>query len=146
VVDELASTDLLTWSGWFHRRDVPAYQLVWPEAAGDFRWDSPQQPAGWRVPVERSTPEWTLGATRGQPVYVCTHVAEEGEPVMRVVRDAQEEWQVLCDADHNDDTHAVVWHLSHVAKVSPSLLAVDLPLGHTVWRDAPWLPWQTARL
>ena len=57
-----------------------------------------------------------------------------------------EEWQVLCDADHYEETHAVVWHLSHVAKTTPTLLAVDLPLGHTVWRDAPWLPWQTARL
>jgi hypothetical protein len=146
VVDALVTDDLLTWSRWFHRRDVTAYQLVWPEATGDFRWDSPEQPAAWRVPVERAEPEWTLGATRGQPAYVCTHVAEEGEPVMRVVRDAQEEWQVLCDADHYDEKHAVVWHLRHVAKTSPSLLSVDLPLGHTAWRDAPWLPWQTARL
>lgn len=146
VVDELVSGDLLSWSRWFHRRDVPALQLVWPDAVGDFDWDSPQQPASWRVPVERGTPEWTLPATPGQPAYVCTHVAEDGEPVMRVVRDAQEEWQVLCDQDHYDQTHAVVWHLSHVVKTSPTLLSVDLPLGHTAWRDAPWLPWQTARL
>jgi hypothetical protein len=146
VVDELLPTDRLGWSGWFHGRQVPALQLVWPSPVGDFVWDSPEQPAAWRVPVERSAPEWTLPATPGQPVYVCTHVAEDGEPVMRVVRDVQEEWQVLCDADHVDDTRAVVWHLSHVAKTSPSLLAVQLPPGHTVWRDAPWLPWQTARL
>ena len=147
VVDELVSGDLLGWSRWFHRREVPAYQLVWPSALGDFVWDSPEQPASWRVPVERGTPDWTLPATPGQPVYVCTHVAEDGEPVMRVVRDVQEEWQVLCDADHYDDTRAVVWHLSHVAKTSPTLLSVtDLPPGWTAWRDAPWLPWQTARL
>ena len=150
VVDELASAELLTWSRWFHRRDLRAFQLLWPTPTGDFRWDSPEQPAAWRVPVERSDPEWTLPATPGQPVYVCTHVAEDGEPVMRVVRDVSpdnaEEWQVLCDADHAVETRAVVWHLRHVAKTSPSLLAVDLPAGHTVWRDAPWLPWQTARL
>lgn len=146
VVDELASAHLLAWSRWFHRREVPAYQLVWPSATGDFVWDSAEQPSSWRVPVERGTPDWTLPATPGQPVYVCTHVAEDGEPVMRVVRDVQEEWQVLCDADHFEDTRAVVWHLSHVAKVCPTLLSVELPLGWTVWRDAPWLPWQTARL
>ena len=146
VVDELLPSDRLSWSTWFHGREVPALQLLWPSGTGDFVWDSPAQPAAWRVPVQRGEPEWTLPATPGQPVYVCTHVAEDGEPVMRVVRDAQEEWQVLCDADHYDDTRAVVWHLSHVAKTSPTLLAVDLPLGWTAWRDAPWLPWQTARL
>ena len=150
VVDELAATDLLTWSRWFHRREVPAYQLVWPETSGDFRWDSPEQPAAWRVPVERGEPEWTLEATTGQPVHVCTHVAEDGEPVMRVVRErgpnGEEEWQVLCDADHYDETRAVIWHLSHAVKTTPSLLSVELPVGHTAWRDAPWLPWQTSRL
>ena len=146
VVDELLPSDRLAWSDWFHGRPVPAYQLVWPTGTGDFVWDSPEQPASWRVPVARTDPEWTLPATPGQPVYVCTHVAEEGEPVMRVVRDHGEEWQVLCDADHYDEARAVVWHLSHVAKVSPTLLSVDLPQGWTAWRDAPWLPWQTARL
>ena len=149
VVDELSEQGLsatVGWSRWFHQRPVPAYQLVWPSATGDFVWDTPEQPASWRVPVERAEPEWTLGATPGQPVYVCTHVAEDGEPVMRVVRDHGEEWQVLCDADHFEDARAVVWHLSHCVKTAPSLLALDLQLGETGWRDAPWLPWQTARL
>jgi hypothetical protein len=149
VVDELSEDGLAAtvgWSRWFHRREVPAYQLVWPEGSGEFRWDSPEQPAGWRVPVERSRPEWTLGATPGQPVYVCTHVAEDGEPVLRVVRDQGEEWQLLCDADHAEDARAVVWHLSHCVRTAPSLLALDLQLGETAWRDAPWLPWQTAPL
>ena len=149
VVDELSSEGLaatIGWSRWFHQREVPAYQLVWPSATGDFVWDTREQPAAWRVPVERAEPEWTLGATPGQPVYVCTHVAEDGEPVMRVVRDVQEEWQLLCDIDHFEDARAVVWHLSHCVKTAPSLLALDLPPGHTAWRDAPWLPWQTAPL
>ena len=67
-----------------------------------------------------------MSASRGQPVYVCTHVAEDGEPIMRVVRDAQEEWQVLCDADHFEETRAVVWHLKHVVKTTPSLLTVAM--------------------
>jgi hypothetical protein len=149
VVDALSDEGLAAtvgWSRWFHQREVPAYQLVWPAATGDFIWDSPEQPAAWRVPVERGEPEWTLGAAPGQPVYVCTHVAEDGEPVMRVVRDHQEEWQLLCDADHFEDQRAVVWHLSHCVKTTPSLLALDLQPGHTAWRDAPWLPWETAPL
>src|SRR4051794_21267315 len=140
VVDELLPSDRLSWADWFQGREVPAYQLVWPEPTGDFVWDSPSQPAAWRVPVERSSPEWALPATPGRPVYVCTHVAEEGEPVMRVVRDVQEEWQVLCDADHQDDTRAVGWHLSHLAKTSPSLLPVGLPPGPTPWRGGPRPP------
>jgi len=60
--------------------------------------------------------------------------------------DNAEEWQLLCDADHFEESRAVVWHLSHCVKTAPSLLAVDLPRGCTAWRDAPWLPWQTARL
>jgi hypothetical protein len=149
VVDVMSSEGLAAtvgWSRWFHQREVPAYQLVWPEPTGDFHWDTAEQLAAWRVPVDRVEPEWTLGATKGQPVYVCTHVAEDGEPVMRVVRDHGEEWQLLCDADHYEESRAVVWHLSHCVKTAPSLLAVELPLGSTAWRDAPWLPWQTARL
>ncbi|MDX6266094.1 MAG: hypothetical protein QOD70_834, partial [Frankiales bacterium] len=107
VVDELLPSGRLSWADCFQGREVPAYQLVWPRETGDFLWDSPAQPAAWRVPVERSAPEWSLPATPGQPVYVCTHVAEEGEPVMCVVRDrapdGAEEWQLLCDADHAAD-------------------------------------------
>jgi hypothetical protein len=149
VVDELSAEGreaTVGWSRWFHRRDVPAYQLVWPDAAGDFHWNAPEQPAAWRLPVERADLEWTLGATPGQPVHVCTHVAEDGEPVMRVVRDHDEQWQLLCDLDHSAETRAVMWPLSHCVKTAPSLLATDLKPGMTAWRDAPWLPWEHGRL
>jgi len=89
----------VTWSGWFHRRRPDAVQLVWPSTAGVFPWrdraptilDRRQPPArrtpgphpGYLAPI----PSWVMPAPAETMVFTCTHVVEDGEPVLFAARE-----------------------------------------------------------
>lgn len=170
LVEEMSPAGIaesVTWSRWFHRRDVDALQVVWPSTLGVFAWQQGGdaqldvvQPQRWRQPAERTgavarKPEWLLPISRTKQAFVCRHVAEEGEPVLSVSREldpeaadgTREQWQVLCDADHSaPGGEAVLVPLQHVVRIAPSLRGLDLQVGEIALRKAAWLPWERTRL
>lgn len=151
----------VTWSGWFHRRAVPAVQLVWPDVDGLFAWQpgaSPlldeRQPPSWRVAQPRvgalaPDPPWPLPIPPEALVITCSHVMDDGEPVLLVSRayDAErgEEWQILCGGNHRDastDEGRLV-HAAHLVRGAPSIREVaDLGVDETAWRARPGAMWQ----
>lgn len=165
AVEELTARavgETVTFSAWFHRRPVPAVQLVWPDLDGIWPWQPgahelsrERQPEAWRLPSERAgalavDPAWVMPVPADTLVISCSHLSE-GALVARAVREPSpergEDWQVLCDADHSgltsDDIHLV--HLSHLVRSAPSLRELaDLEPGQEAWRADPWQPWSRA--
>ena len=162
VVDAMSPEGLRTtvrWSAWFHRREVDAVQLVWPDTRGIFAWQpgaadyaAALQPASWRVPVRRTgavapDPEWPFPVPPDRLAFACACVADDGAPVRYVIRqhDPQrgEDWQVLCGEVHDESSGSVrLVHLAHLVRGAPSLLEVaDLGLDEEAYRESPWEHW-----
>lgn len=159
AVDETA-----TYSGWFHRRPIDALQLVWTDLNGIWPWQPgaheltrERQPESWRIPSNRigalaPAPSWVMPVPADKMVFACAHL-EEGATVALVTRERQEErdedWQVLCDVDHQDlpvDDLRVV-HLAHLVRTSPSLRELsDLGLDECAERQHPWDAWRRSAL
>lgn len=65
-------SEVVSWSGWFHRRAPDALVLVWPTAVGAFPWQpgapaflDERQPPAWRVCPAALTPPTTAGGPGG---------------------------------------------------------------------------------
>jgi hypothetical protein len=101
----------VTWSTWFHRQDVPALQVVWPDLEGVFAWQGADpvldecQPPSWRVPGPRTgalaaVPSWPFPVAADAMAFTCVHVVEGQAPALYVERDADaelgEDWSVSC--------------------------------------------------
>ena len=141
----------VTWSAWFHRREVPALQVVWPDREGVFAWQGAdaalddRQPATWRVAGPRTgglapVPSWPFPVPTDQLAFTCKHVAEGAAPALYVQRDRDatrgEDWSISCGQEHPDKTDLVLSHLNHLVTRSPGLREVaDLPLDH--WAERP---------
>jgi hypothetical protein len=148
----------VTWSAWFHRREVPALQVVWPDLEGVFAWQgadpvlAERQPPSWRVPGPRAgglapEPTWPFPVDREAMAFTCRHVVEGEAPALYVQRDPDdvrgEDWSVSCGAQHDGPGELVLAHLRHLVTRSPGLREVaDLPLGHWAERADARSPWQ----
>ena len=159
-LDEAGLKETVTWSRWFHRRPVPALQLVWPDTAAIFAWQpgaatvlNELQPPSWRKSQPRvgafaRTPVWPLPAPAEALGFICTHVSDDGDVIRFVVRemseDRGEEWSFHCGAAHDDPGNEVtVVHLSHVVRAAPSLWELaDLGVGEEATRADADHPWQ----
>jgi hypothetical protein len=161
TVEELTTqtrSRTVTWSSWFHRLDVPALQVVWPDLEGVFAWQGADlvveesQPPAWRVPGPRSgalapTPSWPFPVPRDVLAFTCKHVVEGQAPALYVQRDRDDErgedWSVSCGVEHPDKSDLVLAHLSHLVTRSPGLREVaDLPLDHRAERADARSPWR----
>ncbi len=82
---------------------------------------------------------------------VCSHVAEEGKPILLATRDAPVDpvdsgWQFLCGAAEEDTERARVWSIRSVLKEDPSLLPfVEKPPGTMLRRRSTNSPWSEGR-
>jgi len=148
----------VTWSQWFHRRDVTALQVVWPDLEGVFAWQGAdpvvdeRQPPSWRVPGPREqglapAPTWPFPVPRDALAFTCKHVADGEAPALYVQRDRDdvrgEGWSLSCADSHEDNNGLVMVHLSHLVTRSPGLRAVaDLPLDHWAERADARSPWR----
>ncbi len=147
------------WSGWFHRREVDAMQLVWPDTRGIFAWQpgaspyaSSLQPHSWRVQVPRvgplaPDPDWPFPVPADRMVFSCACVVDEGAPIRLVERSRDDEngedWQLLCGEEHEDMREALrLLHFSHLVRGAPSICELnDLGLDERAERKTPWSPW-----
>ena len=162
VADDALSETVL-WSGWFHRRKPEALVIVWPSTSGLFPWQpgAPDvldalQPRHWREPMEHTggvavVPEWVFPVPPDRMAFTCAHVLENGEAILRVLRETDdqrgEDWCILCGAaEHATDDLRIV-HISHLVRSAPSLVDVGgLELDHGASRDDVDSPWRTFRL
>jgi hypothetical protein len=152
------------WSSWFHRRPVRGLQLVWPDTSGRFAWQpgaaanlDELQPPAWRRATARTgafavDPPWPLPMPAERKAFVCTHVAEGGEPIGFVAREASEthaeDWTFHCGREHVwSEKNVVLWHVAHVIRGAPSLREIArLGIGQYAWRSSPDHPWQLGSL
>jgi hypothetical protein len=160
-----AIDETVTYSAWFHRRPVHAVQLVWTDLSGIWPWQPgaheltrERQPESWRIPSSRSgalamDPVWVMPAPADKLVFSCVHVQEEGATVATVIRERVEkrgeDWQVLCEDQHENLTRDAVRlvHLSHLVRAAPSLRELsDLALDEQAEREHPWEPWHRSAL
>jgi hypothetical protein len=79
-----------------------------------------------------------------QKSYTCTHVLEDGQPILRVSHDVDDgAWQFLCDGLHEDAAVGRVVCLGCMVERDPSLQALaDLPPGWGADRATPSAPWE----
>lgn len=165
LAEEIAPAALLhtvTWSSWFHRRDVAAVQLVWPDKGGRFAWQpgasallDPAQPPDWRRPSARAggfaaDPGWPLPIAPDTLVFTCRHVLDGGVAVCFVAReegDDRDHWTFHCGAAHGEDASMIALvHASHMVRANPSLREVaGLAMDEVAWRDQPLAPWRFGR-
>lgn len=165
TVEELrpeARAQTTTWSTWFHRRDVPVLQVVWPDTEGVFAWQGgsgaldERQPPQWRVPGPRSgalaeQASWPFPVPRDQLAFTCRHVLDGELPALYVQRDRDatrgEDWVVSCGGEHEGSGQLLLAHLSHLVTRSPGLREVaDLSLDHLARREDSQTPWQRWQL
>ena len=83
--------------------------------------------------------------------FTCAHVLENGEAILRVLRETDDErgedWCILCGADEHATDDLRVVHISHLVRSAPSLVDVSgLALDHGASRQDVDSPWLTFRL
>lgn len=136
-----ALADTVTWSRWFHRRDVGALALVWPTTDGVFAWQpgapgilDERQPPEWRAPVQHggglaADPDWPFPVPPERLAFTCTHVADEGAAVLWVARELDEsrgeDWSVHCGVVGHETEDMRVLHLAHLVRAAPGLRAIS---------------------
>lgn len=161
VLEQVSAEGLreaLTWSGWFHRRHPEALMVIWPTTSGVFSWQpgaptslDAAQPREWRVPIVHgggvaADPGWLLPMPPETMAFSCTHVVDQGHPVLWVARrfdDARgEEWSIHCgDGDHDEDSVRLT-HLAHLVRGAPSLRDLaGIPLDHQAERPDVHATW-----
>jgi hypothetical protein len=92
-----------------------------------------------------SAPDFRFALDRHAAVLVCTHVWDDGLPIVTVSHDADGGWQFLCDADHTEcsASEAKLVCLEHVIARDPSVNAVaGMCSDHTATRSSPEAVWQ----
>ena len=164
TVEELTDgvrAETVTWSSWFHRRDVPGLQVVWPDRAGRFAWQGAdpvldeRQPPEWRVPGSRAgalapVPDWPFPVPGDTLAFTCRHLAEGEASPRYIQRDRDdkrgEDWSVSCGVEHPEAGDLVLCHLSHLVTGSPALRELA-DLGLDEWADRPdaHTPWKRYR-
>jgi hypothetical protein len=146
VHESWASEIMLGAFDYFHKRDLPALQIVpdkahWTVDIPDMSvpWSATKEPAWqwlrerWTYPVpEISTATTNLAALRG-------------DRITEAMRWEEDEWELFAGAgpDVSKEELRVV-PLGVLLAVDKSLEAVlKLPVGSGLWRDAPseWHPW-----
>lgn len=156
-VDGLEQT--VTWASWFQRRPVEALVVVWPSTSAVFAWQpgapdelDERQPPSWREPLDlrgpiARDPEWAFPVPPDLRALTCTHVTDEGAPVLWVGRESDpsrgEDWSLHCGGKGHVDDAIVVAHLAHLVRGAPSVRELaDLPLDWEAHRpdvDSEWV-------
>lgn len=86
---------------WFYRPDpFPAVQCFWPDRAGHFPWEAGcAASTRERQPILAHRRGWRFFEPQNQAVFTTRPVLDDGLPILRVVHDADGDWQFLCGDD-----------------------------------------------
>lgn len=119
-------------------------QLVWRDAAGRLPWQEGADAAA--QPLLGPPPQWPLEEDPHSQVLTSRRVAEEGAPVLVVVRTDDGELHFLDGASDFDPDRAHLECLHDALERDLSLLGAVRPLGdgEAAERDAPGEPWRVS--
>jgi hypothetical protein len=127
---------------WFNQgRNFPALQLVWPDKKALFPWEEGFNPA-WKAgqPLLDRNLAFKFREERNTAVFTTRQVLE-GLPILRVIHEAEGDWQFLCDTTYEVDDLKVV-ALEAIVKRDPTLNELfQLNYGwqaRRVVEDAEW--------
>lgn len=157
-VSDQALGETVTWSGWFHRREPEALMIVWPTTSGIFAWQpgappvlDELQPPAWRVPFVHTggvaaDPPWPFPVPPDRLAFSCTHVVDEGAPVLWVARQTDssrgEDWSLHCGEEGHPAEDIRLLHLAHLVRAAPSVRELsDLGLNEEAGRADPDETW-----
>jgi hypothetical protein len=106
---------------WFNQgQDFPALQIVWPDKKALFPWEEGFNPA-WKAgqPLLDRNLDFKFREERNVAVFTTRQVLE-GLPILRVIHEADGEWQFLCDTTYEVDDLKIV-ALEALVKRDPTL-------------------------
>ena len=106
---------------WFNRgQDFPALQIVWPDKQALFPWQEGFNPA-WKAgqPLLDRNLDFKFREARNVAVFTTRQVLE-GLPILRIIHEADGEWQFLCDTSY-DVADLKVVGLDEIVKRDPTV-------------------------
>jgi len=87
-------------------------------------------------------PEWPFEDAQNTACFTCSHVLEEGYPILRVTHDEDDgAWQFLCGQSHELEQARVVCLGCMVVDERQLLPLADLPLGWCAERSDAGSSW-----
>jgi hypothetical protein len=106
---------------WFNQSwKFPALQIVWPDKQALFPWEEGFNPA-WKAgqPLLDRNLDFKFREERNVAVFTTRQVLE-GLPILRVIHEADGDWQFLCDTTYEVDDLKIV-ALEELVKRDPTL-------------------------
>ncbi|AMR25731.1 hypothetical protein A0257_00595 [Hymenobacter psoromatis] len=106
---------------WFNQgRDFPALQIVWPDMQALFPWEEGFNP-NWKAgqPLLDRNLDFKFREERNIAVFTTRQVLE-GSSILRVIHEADGDWQFLCDTSYDIDDLKVV-RLDEIVKRDPTV-------------------------
>lgn len=78
-------------------------------------------------------------------VFTCSHVLDDGKPILYVSHDKNGDWQFLCGGLHKvEDGRLVAW--KEIMQIDPALPDVSsIKKGYYAERDSVGSDWQTKK-
>jgi hypothetical protein len=106
---------------WFNQgRNFPALQIVWPDKQTLYPWNEGFNP-NWKAtqPLLDRNLDFKFREERNVAVFT-THQVLEGLPILRVIHEANGDWQFLCDTTYEIADLKIV-ALEELVKRDPTL-------------------------
>lgn len=142
-VDKARYPDYLGYAHWFYSGwDFPALQIVWPDRQALFPWEEGFNP-DWKFkqPLLDRDANFKFREERNVAVFTTSNVLA-GAPILRVVHDAEGDWQFLCDITTETADMRIVC-LEEITKQDPTVNELfELNYGWSAWRDSPQTDWE----
>ena len=141
-VDKARYHDYFGYAAWFYSSwDFPALQIVWPDKQSLYPWDAEFNP-DWKAaqPLLDRDAHFKFREERNVAVFTTRQVLE-GLPVLRVVHEAEGDWQFLCDTSYAVSDLKVV-ALETIVQRDPTLNELfQLNYGWHAWRESVGGEW-----
>jgi hypothetical protein len=143
-VDKARYADYLGYAGWFYESwEFPVLQIVWPDKQALYPWEEAFNP-NWKAgqPLLDRDNDFKFREARNVAVFTTRQVLE-GSPILRVVHEADGDWQFLCDTTY-DVADLKVVALEAIVKRDPTVNELfQLNYGWHALREAVGEKWQT---
>ncbi len=79
--------------------------------------------------------EFPFKDNQNTAVFICTHIIEEGKPILYVTHDNDGYWQFLCGDSHTEEQAKIV-SLMYVYKMDKSIKKIaNLGYGKVAYRN-----------
>jgi len=144
TIDKDRYADYFGYAGWFYKNwDFPALQIVWPDRQSLYPWDKDFN-SNWKAaqPLLDRDNNFKFREERNVAVFTTRQVLE-GLPILRVVHEADGNWQFLCNTTY-DVADLKIVALQEIVKRDPTVNDLfQLNYGWYAVREVVGEKWQT---